>query len=112
MTTVKIDLQGADSASRAALRRTESRLIRFPDGIERIVTLTRWHWQALETLVERQCLWHCDVPRASYDNAAEFHEALGLPFEEYLHVAFARFIEFAMKAENEEARGAANENIY
>jgi hypothetical protein len=56
MSVIKITVESAD----AALSKT-SRLIAFPDGTARIITLEQRHWTALDRLHERG-IWPADEP--------------------------------------------------
>lgn len=59
MSDITITVENADSA----LAKT-SRLISFPDGIARVVTLEQRHWDALDRLHERE-IWPADEPATS-----------------------------------------------
>jgi hypothetical protein len=56
---IKITVESAD----AALAKT-SRLISFPDGTARIMTLEQRHWAALDRLHDRN-IWPADEPATS-----------------------------------------------
>lgn len=58
MTGVSISMQGADSAHLRALNRREGRLLRFPDGVDRLIVLRSWYWRAFDSLWEQH--GHCE----------------------------------------------------
>lgn len=43
-------MTGGDEAHRLASSALASRLVSFPDGIARHITLSNWHWEALDRL--------------------------------------------------------------
>lgn len=52
MATVEIKITGGDSAHRSKMQRTSSRIWTFPDQIDRIISLSGWHWQAYDEFIE------------------------------------------------------------
>lgn len=51
MHCVKISIQGGDSAHRQRMQKISSRVWPFPDGRERVVTMSGWHWEAYDQMV-------------------------------------------------------------
>lgn len=48
MSGVKIEMTGADGAEYHSIVGLQSRLVVFPDGITRHITLNNWHWEVFD----------------------------------------------------------------
>jgi hypothetical protein len=53
MRTVEIQLVGGDSAHREHMTRQTSRIWGFPDGLQRVITMSGWHWYAYDSFTDR-----------------------------------------------------------
>ena len=51
MRLVEINISGGDSAHLQKMKERTSRIWKFPDGLERIITLSGWHWEAYSSLI-------------------------------------------------------------
>jgi hypothetical protein len=56
MTGMRITMVGGDSAHRRAVTGLQSRLISFPDGFTRHITLTNWEWDVFDRVPHRDYL--------------------------------------------------------
>ena len=91
MTGTRITLTGADKAHYLNATGLSSRVVRFPDGITRHVTLTNWEWEVVD--------WHTDVegwprsalPELAYQHATEFCKDPSL-FEDQIRRSFSFII--------------------
>ena len=96
MTGTKITLTGVDRAHYLNATGLSSRVVRFPDGITRHITLTNWEWEVVD--------WHSVVqgwpqnalPELAFQHAAEFCKEPSL-FEEQIRRSFAAIIREGMR---------------
>ena len=96
MTGTRITLTGIDSAHFLNATGLSSRLICFPDGINRHVTLTNWEWEVVD--------WHTVVegrpqdalPELAYQHATEFCKDPS-QFEEQIRRSFSAIIREGMR---------------
>ena len=51
MHNVAITLHGADSAHRNRMKTHSSRIWAFPDGRNRVITMSGWHWAAYDAMI-------------------------------------------------------------
>ena len=105
MAKITIDLEQA----RDRPSRREGRLLGFPDGMERIITLPRRTWSMYDQLAER---WV--YPGLYEDECFEMARQYGAPgeatFEDALGYLFRLAIEAGWALLNEEQRTSSNEN--
>lgn len=90
MSGTKITITGADEAHYLSASKETSRLIRFPDGISRHITLSNWHWEVLDRLHKKGWAEH-DLPKLAYENALE---GITYPddFEKQIRLNFRGFL--------------------
>lgn len=94
MSGTKITLTGADEAHYLSASKETSRLIRFPDGISRHITLTNWHWEVLDRVHKNGWARH-EIPKLVYEHATEF-ATNSIDFEEQIRDSFKRILKAAM----------------
>ena len=106
MARITIDLEQAYDR----LSRREGRLLRFPDGMERIITLPRRNWAMYNQLSER---WV--YPGFYEDECFEMARQYGMPGEEAFEDALGYLIGLAIEAGwallSENQKGSANQNV-
>lgn len=105
MARITIDME----QDHARHTRREGRLLRFPDGMERIIALPHRTWLMFDQLADR---W---VYSGLYEaECFEIAQQYGAPgedaFEEAIVYLFGLAIESGWALLNEEARRSANEN--
>lgn len=107
MAKITIDLEQA----RDYPTRREGRLLDFPDGMERIITLPRRNWKMYDQLAKR---WV--YPGLYEDECFYMARQYGAPgeaaFEDALGYLFGLAIESGWALLNEDLRGSINENFY
>jgi|GEM_PF-5833516 len=94
--SIRIDLQGADSAHYRSIKHPETRAIAFPDGITRLITMERRDWQG-----------HDEVRAALRLGSEQYERVLSIAmentppghphFEPLVQYAFTRFIRTGWK---------------
>lgn len=84
-------MTGADSAHHHRIRQRVARRFTFPDGVDRIVTLSRWHWDTLDRLKVE--MWFTDDEFAAvvFDFTNRFAQP-HLDFETQLRMDFGSYI--------------------
>jgi hypothetical protein len=65
----RVILTGADEASYRTANRRSSRLMAFPDGMPRCITLTAWQWQVFDWLEESGRYAEGEIAQRSYASA-------------------------------------------
>jgi len=91
----KIKLTGSDEKHRRLMNESNSRLIPFPDGLTRLLTLRNWEWEVVDRLTKNKGWSARELPNAAFDHANEFcsDEAY---FEEQLRRSFAAMVRVNM----------------
>src|SRR5437868_6147367 len=94
MSGKKITLTGADEANYLKNSKKNSRLLPFPDGISRHITLSNWHWEVLDRLYDKG--WTIDeIPSLAYEHALKFITTPN-EFENEIRDSFKRILKAAM----------------
>jgi len=76
-----------------ALERSEARLITFPDGVPRIISMKRRLWRQLDWLEANDGTGSIqETLEIAWQVASEFHDPTRRSFEEELRVAFKNAI--------------------
>ena len=85
-------MTGADEAHYLSVSKESSRLIAFPDGISRHLTLKNWHWEVLDKLHTDKGWPKDEIPMLAFEHALEgvTHPT---DFEKQLRLSFLMFIE-------------------
>lgn len=96
------------------LRDPTTKILRWPDGRWRLITLTNWYWDAIIWLTEVHGAWPFDhILYRVYDLAERAH--LYYPefdtFEDELRDEFEQYLRSVMNRYIAEADGLANENF-
>lgn len=91
-------------------REHESRLVAFPDGISRHITLTKWHWEALDQLRLEYRITAEHIAIESYEAALKWSVVNGSAFEHELRDCFAQCICLGFFSDVEDQTAAANQN--
>ena len=91
MTQVSIKIDGADSLERQRLRQRTGRMFTFPDGLDRLIVVSTWHWETYDRLQEE--MWFSDEEFATcvYNITNEYRRE-ALPFEVQLRFEFVGYI--------------------
>lgn len=110
MDQISLDLQGADSAHYEAISRLESRLIDYPDGVRRLITLKSWYWQTLDQMEAEYGISGAVIASLTYDVALRWSERDGTSLEDELRRSFEISIRQCIYGHNEEKADVANEN--
>ena len=76
-----ITLRGVAQARRSAAR-LSTRLIRFPDGVTRHITLPGWQWAVFDRLDRNRFFYKADVAALAFQHATDGDP--GAPFEDAL----------------------------
>lgn len=105
MSEIKIMVESAD----AALVKT-SRLIAFPDGTPRIITLERRHWAAMDRLHKRD-VWPADEPATSVLDHVHTCTSDPVQFESQIRYWFKLVIQAGMADVATVGGRAANEPL-
>ena len=95
MTGKKITMIGADKAHFLCVSKESSRLLDFPDGISRHITLKSWCWEVLDRLHNDKGWSKSEIPNLAFEHAIEgvIHPE---DFEKQLRFSFKLFIEINM----------------
>ena len=100
---------GADSAHFQQMMERETRSIRFPDGIDRLITMERRWWKAYDT-VGRAWGFNQERERWVFAQVASVEPPDGPDFERLLHDGFVNSIRTGWRVFNQRKRCTANEN--
>ncbi len=88
---------GADESRYLAISQLASRLVTFPDGVSRHLTLSRWHWEALDRLQSERGWTPYDAPETALEHAETFcSRRQPAAFEAQLRRSFRLMIEAGM----------------
>lgn len=109
MRKTKIEMDGINKEERVHMRARASRVIEFPDGLTRHVTLRNWHWVSLDWLINDRKWEKSRIPGSAFNLAQEWASGSG-DLETEIRMAMELLIHYAIKAYVEEERGTANEN--
>jgi len=96
MTGTRITLTGVDKAHYLNATGLSSRVVQFPDGMARHITLTNWEWEVVDwhTVVEG---WATNaLPELAFQHATEFCNDSSL-FEEQIRRSFSSIIREGMR---------------
>jgi hypothetical protein len=95
MSGTKITMIGADEAHYLSVSEESARLIDFPDGIPRHMTLSKWHWEVLDKLHKDKGWAKDEIPKLAYEHALD---GVTYPddFEKQLRLSFKLLIKCAM----------------
>lgn len=107
---ISISIQGADSAHYRDIAASESHVIRFPDGITRLITMPRWYWRTMHWLVSDSVFTYEDFIEQGYQLAVDYYNSQHSPFETELRNCFELIIRQGYAVELEDRRPLANEN--
>jgi len=88
----------------------EARMVSFPDGLIRHITLKRWYWHALEQLKGDYDLLDEDFTKDSYALALKWFEIDNQDFETELREFFGLVIQQSIYGHYEEQAGISNQN--
>jgi hypothetical protein len=93
VTGIEISLNGADSSSYEKATRTSTRLVPFPDGVTRHITLKNCYWEALDWRSKTQGWPSYVLPTMAYETVRKVYAIMdGPPFEEGLRIMFFHLI--------------------
>lgn len=87
----KIMMTGLNEAYFLRASKKTSRLIRFPDGVSRHITLSEWQWEVFDRLIKYKNWQVGELAREAYNLTVDLcnHQER---FEEELRYAFEAFI--------------------
>jgi hypothetical protein len=105
MAKITIDLEQA----RDRPSRREGRLLDFPDGMQRIITLPRRNWEMYDQLAARW-VYPGLYDAECFDMARQYGAPGEAGFEDALGYLFTLAIESGWSLLNEEQRESSNEN--
>jgi hypothetical protein len=71
MSGTKITLTGADGAHYRVITGFSSRLIRFPDGITRHITLRNWEWEVADRVQRKNGWYDVGLPALAFEHAVD-----------------------------------------
>lgn len=91
----KITMTGADEAHYLSASKKSSRLIRFPDGVSRHITLSKWHWEVLDRLHKDKGWNRNTIPEAAYEHALD-GDTYPDDFEKQIRLSFKLILKCAM----------------
>ncbi len=81
------------------LERLETKLITFPDGVPRLITMKCRQWQAMEWIAQNHASGsHQETLEIAYQIAVEFHDPRKERFEDGLRLSLERTISGCMSA--------------
>lgn len=106
MAKIRIDLEQA----RDRPSRREGRLLQFPDGMERIITLPRRTWSMYDRLAERW-VYPGLYEDECFDMARQYGEPGEAAFEDALGYLFELAIEAGASILNTDQHMPANTNV-
>lgn len=95
MRGTKITITGGDEAHYLSASKESPRLIRFPDGVSRHITLPNWHWEVFDKLVKDKCWSKREFLKMVYEDA-KIGITYADDFEKELRLAFRQFLKCAM----------------
>jgi hypothetical protein len=95
MNGTKITLTGADEAHFQSVVGLSSRVVRFPDGLGRHITLRNWEWEVVDRLSEQKGWAETALPELAFLHAKEFCADASL-FENQLRRSFSSMIRVNM----------------
>jgi hypothetical protein len=96
MSGTKIVMTGVDEAHFLAASETSSRVINFPDGKARHITLKNWYWQVLDKLHDVKGWPKSEVPMMVIEGAERFYTKGTPEFEEAIRWGFVYLIKLNM----------------
>jgi len=81
------------------LERRETKLITFPDGVPRLITMKRRQWEAMDWIAQNNASGlHQETLDIAYQVAIEFHDPRKERFEDGLRRSLERAISGCMSA--------------
>lgn len=81
------------------LNQVETRLIAFPDGITRLISMKRRFWEAMDWIAQNNASGsHQETIEIAYQVAIEFHDPRKERFEDGLRLSLERAISGCMGA--------------
>jgi len=88
-------MTGADDAHYGRISQTSSRLVHFPDGVARYITMTNWHWEVLDRLHTEKGWDTSAIPAAALEAAHDYCSDPAL-FENQLRRSYRMLLEASM----------------
>ncbi len=92
MSQISFTIDGADSQHRSRIRQRRPRLFPFPDGVERLIVTSTWHWETYDRLKaelgfsDDEFAWCVlNFMRKFRKNTSDFEAQLRVEFEAYIH---------------------------
>jgi hypothetical protein len=85
-------MTGGDEAHYLSVSQECARLVAFPDGISRHITLKKWHWEVVDRLQKDKSWPQDELPSLAFQHALEFCDDLA-NFEWQLRRSFLMFVE-------------------
>lgn len=89
-------MTGADEAHYLSTSEKSSRILTFPDGKARHITLKNWHWDVLDKLHEDKGWPTTEIPSMAFQVADRYHPERGAEFEECLRWGISFLIKLNM----------------
>jgi|SRR5215471_18681927 len=109
MAEMIISLKGLRDSRRDA-KKPVTRLLRFPDGITRHVTLPAWKWAVFDRFDRREVvLSPQDLIRLAFDTARENKHYPGEPFEDVLRRHLSSYLGLGVPYSSDYIRDLAND---
>ncbi len=85
MRVIAVKIDGGTSQERAEVKGRQTRLLSFPDGIDRLVTMPGWFWQTKDKMIENG--WPDDFEETALRLSTNFYHLYvksGVSFEQHL----------------------------
>jgi hypothetical protein len=109
MSRTKITLIGGDGAHYQAISGIRSRLIRFPDGITRHITLRNWQWEVADRVQRKNGWFGVGLAALAFEHASElcsdpafFDSQLRRSLASFLRVNMTRCMDYHDPFANDE----------
>ena len=105
MSSISITMEGADALHRHRIRRKQARVLLFPDGIKRVISMSVWHWETFDRLKEEMWFTDEEFAACAFFGAKEFAKP-GSDFEQEIR----KHCKSRIRTWSEEEDRLANDN--